>query len=387
MITKIAWILLITVSVILILAISALFWKPQASTEKKTGQPQENFHPSFLNEEEKENHSLRKERYLQEISIRWKDLELMLEKTELNHSLLFHWKGLHGRKTVLFAITEEEAGIALFEAVNNLNLSSLIPDLDFYIALPLDENAGEMSLELLTWFSEQNMNLNLVIQSESGLSSMPGFNGMEAGVGIGEKPSLLYEVRGDSPESDWMASLDAQNLFEPVWSEQAERMYESIQKHLPWQIRLEIRFAFLYEKKGMQDLMTLLPASREWFLPKLDKRGDHLYVSAVNGQILKEADAKLEASARAHSVSLNQVQATRKRLFCNPEGENYAMVQDACETSLQLEAVLPVLKEKKENAEDYTPVETICFSPLCNGMMVSARGAVSFYENILRKGM
>lgn len=386
MITQIAWILLITVSVILILAISALFWKPQAYMEKKQTQP-ETFQPSFFNEEETENHSLRKERFLQEISIRWKDLELMLEKTELNHSLLFHWKGLHGKKTVLFTLREEEAGIALFEAVNNLNLSALIPDLDFYIALPLDEDAGEMSLELLTWFRNQNLSLNLVIRSESGLSSMPGFNGMEAGIGIGQKPSLLYEVRGDTAESDWMASLDAQNLFEPAWSQQAERMYESIRKHLPWQIRMEIRFAFLYGKKGMRDLMTLLPASREWFLPKLDKRGDHLYVSALNGQILKDAGLKLEASARAHSVFLNQVQAVRKRLFCNPEGENYAMVQDACETSLQLDAVLPVLREKEENEEDYTPVETICFSPLCNGSAVTARGAVSFYENILRKGM
>lgn len=387
MITKIAWLLLITVSVILILAISALFWKPKACAEKQVQPQRDDGHSSFLNEAEREDHSLRKKRYLQEISIRWKDLELMLERYELNHSLLFHWKGLHGRKTVLFTVTEEEAGIALFEAVNNLNLSSLIPDMDFYIALPLSEDYREMSLELLTWFPDHNHLPDLVIRSKSGLASMPGLNGLEACITIGEKPSMLYEVKGDSQEADWMASLHERDLFEPVWSRQAERMYESIRRYLPWQIRLEIRFAFLYGKKGMQDLMQLLPASREWFLPKLDKRGDHLYVSALNGQILKDAGAKLEASALHSSISLHQVQVTRKRIFCDPEGENYQMVQNACQSSLQLNAVLPVLKERKENEEDYTPVETICFSPLNNGMSVTSSGAVSFYESVLRKGM
>lgn len=383
MITCLAWILLITVSIILILAISALFWKP---ADPAVGKKKSVSTPAFsfgISEEEKEENQLKTERYMQEISIRWKDLKLMLEKIQLDHALLFHWKGLHGKKTMLFSITEENAGLALFEAVNNLNQSSLIPDMDFYIAIPLSTDPDVTSLELIKWFHDQNILLDLVFESQSGLYDMPGLNGVEAGIAIGEKPSVLYQVKGDTPDADWLASLDSQDLCEPQWNEQANWMYESLRKQLPWQVRFEIRCPFLYHKKGIYDLMTVLPDSRYWFLPKLDKRGDYLYVSANDHAILETAEKQIEKSASAHQIHLDLLRKTEKRLSGDPESENYRIISEACRNSIQIDAAIPILKETKEKEEDYAPVETIAFSPLMDGKNVTSGGSVSFYEKLL----
>ena len=384
MITYIAWILLIVVSLILILSVLALFWKPQAPVKKEKTEQTE-YHPVRLNEEEKEERSLKVKRFLQEMEIRWKDLKLILEKTELNDALIFHWKGLHGKKKVLFSILEEEAGEALFEAVSALNDASMIPDLDFYIALPLKDDPDAVSFDILEWMRSRNCIPDLVIRCGEGLRDMPGLSGVEAMIGIGQKPSVLYKVTGDNTDFDWMASITPESLTEPSWNEQAERVITVIRKQLPWQIRFELLFPFLYRRKIMRDLMTLYPDTKELFYPETDKRGDHLCLSADDETILKNAEKKLEQSASEHSVHLEKIRENRIHLTCDLQGENYEMVHQAIVSAMETDAILPVLQEKQDQEEDYTPVETITFSPLLSGHRLSVQGAVSFYENLLRK--
>lgn len=386
MITYIAWILLIVVVIILVLSVSALFWRPQIPAVKQNV-PVTEYHPAVLNEEEKEERSLKVRRFLQEMEIRWKDLKLIMDQTELNDALIFHWKGLHGNKRVLFSISEEEAGEALFEAVADLNDASGIPDIDFYIALPLKDDPDAVSFEVLEWMRSQKIVPDLVIRCGEGLHDMPGLPGMEALIGIGQKPSAVYQVTGDNEDSDWMASIDSARLTEPMWNRQAERTVHAIRNHLPWQIRFELLFPFLYQKKVMRDLMMLYPDMRNLFCPEVDKRGEQLYLSANDEEILKNAELALEKSAADHSVRLEKIRENRMHLTCDPEGESYQTVNQAVLSSIETDAIIPVLQEKSGNEEDYTPVETITFSPLMEGHRITSQGAVSFYENLLCKGM
>lgn len=383
MITVTAWILLFVVSLILAGSVLALLWKPKPPVKEKKEQASE-YQPEILSEEEKEKRSLKRERYLQELEIRWQSLKPVLERIDLNDVILFHWKGLHGKKKVLFSMMNEEAANAFFEAVSELNASSLIPDLDFMAALPLNDDPDAVSFEILEWSRSQHVLPDLVICCRNGLHDMPGFRGTEALIGIGQKPSVLYEVRGDNEESDWLSSLRAEELMKPAWNEQAERMIHAIRKNLPWQVRFE---ALLYRKKAMNDLMTLFPDTKEWFLPKVDKRGDHLYLSAVDETILQQAEKVIEDSAGKHSVRIEKIRENRMHLRADPDGESCRMIQNAVKASMETDAIIPVLDEKRENEEDYTPVETISFSPLMNGKRVSTQGAMLFYENILRKGI
>ena len=386
MITAIAWILLIMVSIILFCALAALFWKPEPAVEKKNNQVS-GYQPQILSEEEKEKRSLKRERYLEEMNVRWQNLKPVMERMDLNDAIVFHWKGLHGKKKVLFSLMDEEAGKAFFEAVSALNDSSLIPDPDFMVFIPLIDDPDAVSLEMLEWTRSQNILPDLVVRCRNGLHDMPGFDGIEALIGVGQKPSVLYEIRGDNAEADWMASLHAEEIMKPSWNEQAQRMVQAIRKNLPWQLRFELCFPFLYRHKIMKDLMTLYPETKEWFLPKVDKRGDQLYVSAYDETIVKQAETVIESSAKEHSVRLEKIRANRTHLNADPDGESYQMIENAIRASLQTDAVIPVLDEKRDNEEDYAPVETISFSPLMNGKRVSAQGAMLFYENVLRKGI
>lgn len=282
---------------------------------------------------------------------------------------------------------DEEAGKAFFEAVSALNASSLIPDVDFMVSIPLTDDPDAVSFEILEWTRSIRQLPDLVIRCRNGLRDMPGFDGTEALIGTGWKPSVLYEITGDNEEADWMASLHAEEIMKPVWNEQAQRMIQAMRKNLPWQLRFEFRFRFLYRRKIMNDLMILCPDTREWFLPKVDKRGDQLYVSAYDETIVKQAEAVIENSAKEHSVRMEKIRANRIHVNASPDGESYQMVQNAIKASMQTDAVIPVLDEKRDNEEDYAPVETISFAPLMNGKRVSAQGAMLFYENVLRKGI
>lgn len=384
MITTAAWILLAVVSVILVLAVAALFWTPPEPADRKMNSFSSS--KSIQNEDKKEEHAWKIRRYLQEMQIRWKDLDLMMEKQELNDCLIFHWKGLHGKKIILFSITEEQAGEALLEAVSELNNASLIPDIDFYISIPLTDDAQLVSIELLQWMKQKSIHCDFVLADSDGLKDMPGLDGIQAVIGTGTKASVLYEVRGDSSESDWMASLKAENLMKPQWNEQAERMYASIRKKLPWQIRMEHNLPFWFHNKAMKDLMIFLPDTRNWFLPEIDRRGDHLYLSANDEKILEEAEKKIETSAQNSQVHLNRVSEHRIQKTADVKDDHYRMISEACRNSAEVGTIIPVLLDRQEKDSDFAPLETIYFAPLESGKRISARGSVSFYENVLRRG-
>lgn len=386
MITVIAWVLLLIVSLILILAITVLLWTPLRSVKEKTTDSSSLSNNSSLNREKQEAHAVLMERYLHDIRICWPGLEIMLDAIELNDTLLLHWKGLHGEKKVLFSITEEQAGKSLLEAVSDLNDSSLIPDIDFYISLPLTDDPEQISVEILQWAHGNRIQFDFVLCNDDGLRTMPGLKGMQALIGTGTRASVLYKVQGDTPEADWMASLKAGKLMEPKWNEQAAGMYSSVHRLLPWQLRFESCFSFLFRKKLMKDLMTLLPDTRSWFLPQIDKRGDSLYLSACDNEILSEAENRVENSARNHQIRLKKIHENRVRMTADPDSDSYRLVSEACRKSLDVSAVIPVLREYTEKEEeDYLPSETLSFSPVLSGRRVSFHGALSFYENILRK--
>ena len=179
---------------------------------------------------EKENYVTDIQDYLRTLSIRWPQLNVLLEKHVLSHCILFHWAGLQGgKKTVLFAAYEQDNVSALFEAVISLSQSNRIPCHDFWIAAVPDKQLYPLACEECgKWLRAFDKHIDFILQE--GLEDdfirnekAPGF------LVTGNKSVLVLETEGD-----WKIPL-----MKPEESEVSLSAVKKLMPLLPWRLKMQ----------------------------------------------------------------------------------------------------------------------------------------------------
>lgn len=383
MITVIAWILLIIVLVTFFFALFLFLWHP-SHPEEPESIPDTSI-PSYRHgkKEAGEDYSWKTERYLEEAELRWPQLPLMLERIQLEHTLLMHWNGLtRSTHDILFSLTDRSSAEALFEAVEQISEADEIPEADFWIMIPLSDEENISETEVSEYFENNHILLDCMIACGEGFINMPGMGGYEACIGTGTKAYCKYQVTGDNEEYDWMASLQASSLFTPSWTQQAENSVNAIYDQLPSLIHLELKLRRIYGNKAMQDIMKLYPATENWFYPVLEKDDGYLYVYADNTDILHEADAILQRNAKTSDIHLEIIRIHEADASVSVDNREYLYLKNTIEKSFEVKAVIPVLSELKEDTYIH-PFQTLYFMPSYDHMQISSSASVAFYRNLL----
>ncbi len=381
MITTIAWILLIIVLVIFSFALFLFLWHP---SEKKEPEVITDISiPSYKHakKEAGENYSWKTERYLNEAELRWPQLPLMLERIQLDHTLLMHWKGLSKSKhDLLFSLTDRASAESLFEAVEQISEADEIPDADFWIMIPLSDEEDLSETEVYESFETNNIQIDAMLACGEGFINMPGMGGYEACIGLGTRAYCKYQITGDNEEYDWMASLQSA-LFKPCWNTSAEMGVQAIYDNLPSLIHLELKLKKFYGNKAMQDIMRLYPSTESWFYPVLEKDDTTLYVYADNTEILHQADAVLEKYAKDSDIEMNILKIHEADSPVPADDREYLYLKQAVKQSFEIQAVIPVLSMLKDDSIYH--FKTMYFMPSYDCMQISSSGSVAFYRNLL----
>lgn len=383
MITTIAWILLVVVLFIFSFALFLFLWHPSKKEEPEVNT--DTSIPAYRHakkEEAGEDYSWKTERYLSEAELRWPQLPLMLERIQLDHTLLMHWKGLSKSKhDLLFSLTDRASAEALFEAVEQISEADEIPDADFWILIPLSDEETLSETEVYEYFETNNLQIDTMIACEEGFINMPGMGGYEACIGLGTRAYCKYQITGDNEEYDWMASLQSSSLFEPSWNTSAEIGVQAIYDKLPSLIHLELKLKKFYGNKAMQDIMRLYPSTESWFYPVLEKDDTTLYVYADTTEILHQADAVLEKYAKDSHIEMNILKIHEADKPVSVDDREYLYLKQAIEKSFEIQAVIPVLSLLKDDSLHH--FKTIYFMPSYDHMQISSSGSVAFYRNLL----
>ncbi len=160
MITTIAWILLVIVLIIFAFALFLFLWHP---AKKEPEVIPDTSIPVYRHarKEAGEDYSWKTERYLEEAQLRWPQLPLMLERIQLDHTLLMHWNGLSkSRHDLLFSFTDRSSAEALFEAVEQISEADEIPEADFWIMIPLSDEEAVSETEVYEYFNTNHIQLD-----------------------------------------------------------------------------------------------------------------------------------------------------------------------------------------------------------------------------------
>ncbi len=381
MITTIAWILLVIVLIIFAFALFLFLWHP---AKKEPEVIPDTSIPVYRHarKEAGEDYSWKTERYLEEAQLRWPQLPLMLERIQLDHTLLMHWNGLSkSRHDLLFSFTDRSSAEALFEAVEQISEADEIPEADFWIMIPLSDEEAVSETEVYEYFNTNHIQLDAMIACGEGFINMPGMGGYEACIGIGTKAYCKYQITGDNEEYDWMASLQSSSLFLPSWNHSAEMAAEAIYDKLPSLVHLELKLKRIYGNKAMQDIMRLYPSTESWFYPVLEKDDTTLYVYADTTEILHQADTVLEKYAKDSHIQMDILKIHEAEKSVSSEDREYLYLKNAVKESFQIQAVIPVLSMSEDDSVH--PFKTLYFMPSYDHMQISSSGSVAFYRNLL----
>lgn len=380
MVTLLAWILLIINLTIFVISLIVLFMHPKSRSKLPAG----NTHvinlpyiPSAW--EESIDTKNEKSRIIQHIKLRYPEFMILFEDISTEHACIFRFKGLSRKEeSILYVLRNEDAKESFFAAVEGFIENAKTPMYGIVFALPFTHTCNDEMLQQLNAF---HISLHMIMHDESNMNNLFFSEGKEAYVGIGRKPYAIFEVDHDNEEFDWLGELNSYQLFQPVYTKQADLAVHSIQKILTSSMRLYLRFSFLFSKKLMKELMVQYPETVSWFLPLIDKQEKHLILYAPSGESLEEAVSILIASAKKSNVTLKLIEKDRKDHIFFSDDQEYQTLMDIIDAACFPDAVIPVLIENYHPYHCQCPV--VSFAPLFQNKKTSSSLAIRYYQQLL----
>ncbi len=311
-------------------------------------------------------------RIMHEICLKWPTLSMMMEMVVLEHSVLFHWRGLsYHHHVCVFRIEDTEMFESIFDTVYRLDEENKIPMVDFWISIPFYKNDSLCYSEQVTFFRKQSIPVNLVFKKGNGLTYDANKHRYTAKIGIADFPFMRIAFQGDSEDYDWLDELSHLNLGEGVNSEVGQFLLD--------QCFGKKRFTSFQDK--MQRLKEMNYDLSKNFYPFIDKKQTELYLYAPTIDALKKAYEILQKDAQKNNIQLS--------ILTTYQGTDPISLQLYRTMTTAITKIYPYCdcipvytKTEEKNCVNHS-IQTISFAPLVFNKNVHHSSAISFYYHFL----
>jgi hypothetical protein len=378
--TLFAWILLLLFVLILAMLLSIVLYHPK---QEETVPEQKAENVPVKEEKTEIDHSFKNEKILQELFVRYPDMKMYMEAHTLDHGVLLKWKGSCRRKEMLLlSIANEECRNACMEAVQRIIDHSEVPDTGFYLMLPCSlKNEKEASEECRNYLRDKGVHISGVLMDGSDNEFILHQARSQALIGTSTGAYLEVKVHGNSRKTQaWIERLQPAEMFELHSTKYVHRIVSSLKKQIPWMIKMELT---VYPKKGVRDLLTMMPSSWVWMRASMEKKNDSVILRGADSTLIQNAYAVLEEEASRNSFYLSEGMRMHETAVTQKDDRIYQRINTAAARCFNIKGVVPVPVGQTGYLGCYEGWKTCRYLPLTENKKESAESAILFYQYFL----
>lgn len=378
--TIFTWILLLLFSLIIGLMASIVFYHPKvASVEEKQEEPEAI--KKQVSEETIIDYTKAGQKMIQELHMRYPEMQIYMEENTMAHGVLLQWKGRQRTSSsYLLSLSQESCQNACMEAVQRIYDDCSIPQIGFSLVLPYHKSVeNEASSECRDYLRNHGIHMSGVVMDGSDNEYLLHQSRPQALIGVNTGSYLEIKVNGNPRKIQiWIDSIKPAELIPLHSNATLRRIASSLDEEIPWMVRFELIVA---PQKGVKDLLLLMPSAWVWMRTSLEKRKDSLVLHAPDEALLKEAYQILEVEASRNSFYLvkgTQIQGTPA---VNTEDVVYRRLSKAIQASFEVKGIVPVLVGETGKLGQYEGWKTCRYAPLIENKKESPESAILFYQS------
>ena len=376
--TILAWVLMLLFAFVLCLLVSLLFYHPQKIINKELGNAE------TADEEEAIDYTELGKKQIDELIVRFPDMKIYMEIKKFEHGVLLHWKGsVSGSRILLFSLTNEDCRNACMEAVQRFYEDEQIMECGLYLILPYAKKLEkDAAYECREYLRNQGIHISGVLLDGSDNEFLLHQARPQALVGTSTGAYAELKVNGNPRKTQaWIESLKPAKLLPYHCSPYLHKIVSSIRRQIPFMIRMEL---YLMPKKGMKDLLTMMPDAWIWMRASIEKRKDMIVLRAPDQQLLEEAVHLLEEEASRNSFYLVETNQMTESSICRSDDWIYQHVSNAIESTLTVKGILPVPINETGMLGHFDEWKTCRYMPLTQNKKESSEATILFYQMLLK---
>ena len=374
------WILLLLFSLMIGLMVSIVFYHPNvASVEAKQVEP------DAIKEEESDetiiDYTRAGQKMIQELHMRYPEMQIYMEENLLAHGVLLQWKGRQRtNSSYLLSLSQESCQNACMEAVQRIYDDCSIPQIGFSLVLPYHKSVeNEASSECREYLRNHGIHMSGVVMDGSDNEYLLHQSRPQALIGVNTGSYLEIKVNGNPRKTQiWIDSIKPEELIPLHSNAIIRRIVASLEEEIPWMVRVELLAA---PQKGLKDLLLLMPSAWVWMRASLEKRKDSLVLHAPDEVLLNEAYQILEEVASQNSFYLVKGTQIQHKPAVNPEDVVYRRLSKAIQTSFEVKGIVPVSVGETGKLGQYEGWKTCRYAPLIENKKESPESAILFYQS------
>jgi hypothetical protein len=379
----IIWMLLILFALVLALCISILLYHPKTKTENKAAVPS-----SAANTEEKEepvSYQNAGKMQMSDLVMYFPELKIYMKEELLDHGILLHWKGASACSShVLLSLHNDACRHACLEAVQRIYEDNELPENDFYLCLPYTEALEkEASEECRTYLRDQGIHIKGVLMDGSDNEDLLHHARLQALIGTGTGAYAEISVNGNPRRTQrWIENLRAEQLLPLQTNASLSAIVSSLHEQIPFLLRCELLFS---AKKGLRDLLEIMPDSWIWMRASIEKKKDSLILRAPEQAMIQEAVRILEVDASHNSLYLKEERTLMETRSSDKEDWIYQRTSSLIADYFDVQGIVPVPIAEAGSLGHYDEWKTVRYMPLNKNKNESKETMIHFYQSFLTK--
>lgn len=335
-----AYLLLGLITLILVLVLCILFWKPNEIQE--TQKAEDECQPGT--------YDIRKT-----IGLCWPELLASCSITDLEHGVMLHWSGLCGKKrTAVFSVTAGNMMNACMNALTEIIRGGIVPENDCWFVIAERREKDSCRAEASVKLREMEIFPDSVYEEGTGI--IRDSHALFTTAGKAEKVLL---AEGGSPEK-----FAAETAFPFVYSENLRHTLKAFGRKLPFMLRLQFALRFMTGRIPFRNLLRIFPEADEWVRSSLtlQEKEDRKYLilCSPDDREAERALSDLLNKASLYGIRLYQESEKPAGIYCLPDSETYRSASGAIIEMNPEMTALPVVSGKGVGWPGW---QTVCFTP------------------------
>lgn len=320
------------------------------------------------------------QRTKQSIALKYPQIPIMFEDISKDACLMLQFKGLCQKKeSVIYILRNKESINVFLSSVEQLIEDAKTPKYGIVIVLPYTSTCNK---EILENIQKRKIPVSFLYTDESQMMQFPSISSTAALLARGRKPYVIFEVKNDNENYDWLGELNCVKLFQPAFSENVACSVKAIKDLLSKDVQIAFLLYPFFKKLVMEEVMDVFPQSCNWFLPVIDKQETKLVIYAQDEEQLEQACETIKQSAKKANITLKQMEKDIHTYEMDIDSTDFKTIQKIIKSTLPVDHVIPVLLENSNGYPADVPV--LSFAPIVQNTLPSFAKGKDFYLQLFQ---